>query len=902
MILKKDYKKKQNSTFKSKTTGYLSVLGIATASTFGAINTANAVDLADNDIFADGISQATGSITDPSGDMDIDLKGFALTYTAIDDVSAGVITDSGANDGTDASLIISNTNGVGASTHTIETIIVDGSVSVTAINAEDDVIINIDVVAANDVGGALNLTNNDDTANKHILVDVAGSLTVDGVTTLTAANGAASGASNTTLIVDGAATFTGGIVLNDDTGKSIVEFEQANAVAIAGDIAGGTAGHGTLQVTGATKTFSGTIGATSLLQVDVDALAIFSGAVSATTINVDADTTITGVITGIVVVDTAASDLTIGNNVVGAVSTSAANNILKYNGTAAQSQTGNITSIADGDGIIQVNNTADLVSFNSLIGATTKNVGSIVSAANSSSIFKGKIFTNLINIDGDVTMSVKDNTVERIDLETTATLVIDDTIEAGDEVFSGMTALVNDDIAGTGNIKMPANLTHGESIVLLAQLTDNADAAIKVDVDLALFDTALRNYTTSFVVAANNNDLVVTANDNSTADVAKNLGISTNEATSLLKLGVAVQGDAVALDALQNSLNSEAGLTPADATALSKQASPQTEIISGSTFASKAITGSVQGIMSNRMASLRSGDAFATGMSAGGAMSAKSGFVQVFGTTAEQKNTSSKAQGQISGFDADSSGVAIGFDGISDSGTTVGLSLSMANTEVDSKGTGKATNAIDTYTASIYMDKATDSGYIEGSLTYGISENETSRKITSAGLNRTLTGTYDSYQVSAKVGAGMPNDVGNGFVTPFASFTGTFIDTDSYTERSNVTNDSLRLKISQEEVTSMLGSIGVKYHNVLDNGGVPMISLAVNNEFGDSQIKSNNIYQGTGATTFKTTTDVEELSATLGLGYAFTSGTTSLNIGYEANANDDKYISHGGSIKLVGKF
>jgi hypothetical protein len=50
----------------------------------------------------------------------------------------------------------------------------------------------------------------------------------------------------------------------------------------------------------------------------------------------------------------------------------------------------------------------------------------------------------------------------------------------------------------------------------------------------------------------------------------------------------------------------------------------------------------------------------------------------------------------------------------------------------------------------------------------------------------------------------------------------------------------------------------------LDNGGVPMISLAINNEFGDNTIESTNTYQG-GGTSFKTSTDVEELSATLGL-------------------------------------
>ena len=99
----------------------------------------------------------------------------------------------------------------------------------------------------------------------------------------------------------------------------------------------------------------------------------------------------------------------------------------------------------------------------------------------------------------------------------------------------------------------------------------------------------------------------------------------------------------------------------------------------------------------------------------------------------------------------------------------------------------------------------------------------------------------------------------------------------------------------------MIGSLGIKYHNEMSNGGTPMISLAINNEFGDNSIDSTNTYQG-GGTAFKTSTSVEELSATLGLGYSYGSDTTSIEFAYEADVNDDDYLSHYGSIKLVGKF
>jgi uncharacterized protein with beta-barrel porin domain len=312
------------------------------------------------------------------------------------------------------------------------------------------------------------------------------------------------------------------------------------------------------------------------------------------------------------------------------------------------------------------------------------------------------------------------------------------------------------------------------------------------------------------------------------------------------------------------------------------------------------MTGTVQGIVSNRMASLRSGDAYATGMSAGNGMSANSGFIQAFGSESEQKTTKSKGA-SIFGFDSDTSGVAIGFDGMTDDGSTLGLSASYSTTDVDGKGTGKSKNAIDSYTVSVYADKATENGYLEGSLTYGINDNNASRLVDVSGLDRTYSANYDSSQISLKVGGGVPNEVIDGtFVTPFASATATTISTDAYTEKSTTADDALRLKVAQDDINSLVATVGVKAHMVTDKG-TPMISLALNNEFGDNQINSNNTYQG-GGTKFKTTTDLEELSATLGLGYSFGNDATSLNFNYEANANDDEYVSHYGSVKIIAKF
>jgi uncharacterized protein with beta-barrel porin domain len=643
---------------------------------------------------------------------------------------------------------------------------------------------------------------------------------------------------------------------------------------VTGTINGDGAVEGNITVNsgaGATKvaTFTGDIGVTQELKLlTLTTEATFEGNVKVDNIDLAAATTAIF-----------KQDLTIGANdltLVDAASTAT------FSGTTTQTIIGG----AGGEdilgvGIVQISNTSNEgVNFgaHAHLGTNTLQLKLAADAVLTNSVV-GHVLKDVTTLGG-------------------SSIVLDDNLAAADVVFTATETLTEDSIHASSFIKMPSNFDNGEAIVLFAEVKDADVVAITADVNSALVDTGLVDYVAT---TTSTDDITVTATETSNTVAATTLGVTVNDAKALRQARTAFTGSAAGLDEFSDILSLSNGKTLDNRKKFVKEAAPQSEMIAGSTVAAQGVTNSVQGIMSNRMASLRSGDAYAgTGMSAGGAMSAKSGFIQAFGSTAEQKDRTSGG-GTLSGFDADSTGVAIGFDGISDAGTTVGLSLSMSSTDVDSKGLGKAKNDIDTYTASIYMDKATNSGYVEGSLTVGVSENATSRSVTATDTDRVLSGAYDSQQISLNIGVGMPKDIGTGYVTPFASFTGTQIDTDSYIEKSTVANDTLRLQVSQDDVTSVVGSVGVKYHNVMDNGGTPMISFSINNEFGDNTIGSSNTYQG-GGTAFKTQTDVEELSATLGVGYSLGNDYTSIEFAYEADANDDKYLSHGGSIKLVGKF
>ena len=709
------------------------------------------------------------------------------------------------------------------------------------------------------------------------VTDSEGEIKVTGAATLSGDIGTSATVRLATLNIDENTSVSGTVNVDAITLKAAKTLTAAgDTKTIRGAINGEAAadgGQGNLTVSngGAAakiQTFTGAIGQTAELDmITLTTEADFDSSVKSDGVTIAAATE--GKFGGDLTLG--AADLTLGD----------ATSQATFDGTSAQTITGGAAGEEiDGTGIIQISNTS------------TAGVTFSTNATIDSNTVELKLAAN-----ARATTSVVSHVTKNVETLSGSVLVLDDTIADTNTIFTTTDALDEDSIHASSKIKMPSNFDNGETIKLFVDVLDADVVAITADVNSALVDTGLVNYVAT---TTDTDDITVTATETTDSAAASTLSVTTNEAKALRQARTAMIGTAADLDTLTEALSLENGNSTTDRTNFVDQVAPQDDMISGSTFATKAMTGSLQGIMSNRMASLRSGDAFMTGMSAGNGMSANSGFIQAFGTEAEQKNKTVGSGTQF-GYDASSAGLALGFDGITDNGSVVGLSFSMSNTDVDGKGTGKSKNDIDSYTVSVYADKTTDAGYIEGSLTVGLNENNSSRIVNTAGLDRTYKGDYDSEQVSLKIGGGMPNAVGTGFVTPYGSVTATRITTDAYTETSTTAGDNLRLRVAQDDVDSIVGTVGLKYHTVLDNGGTPMISLAINNEFGDNTINSTNTYQG-GGTAFTTSTDVEELSATLGLGYSFRSDNTTLELAYEADANDDDYLGHYGSIKIVSKF
>ena len=955
--------KHQAETLLRKITSVFSIITIILVTSFGAMNSANALDGQTNTIAANATIAAadlddSGTSAITTGDQDIIVDEANIIDVASVDISVDTIR--AVDDGTADSLTLKL--GAGMQTFTVQETIINAAGEVLTIIVDDEGTNILELqgaatgVAANQVileAEATTTIKLSGSVAHSAIFRGAGKLQVTG----TVSTDEAIGSTKDMGIID----IDGQITSTSTIKGDVLDLDGtiAGATSLTIDLTGTL--NGSITTTGATKFLFGavTLDGNSMITTtgngdtdDIDFGESINGAKNLTLTagdGVASDITITGVVGALTDVTT----LTMTGNV---ITTAAVNSdgliSVTNSGTStmgALGGTGSLTKAGAGKLTLSGVNT---LTGDVIISAGTLEVDATLANTTNVSVAAGAIYdvdaadtiasvsgagniqlgANLTTGDagndtlsgiisgtgdlikagaGTLTITGNNTTTGKLDIDV-GTVILSGSLDGAIDLAAGATIILDDTIvanavvSATGNdgavtatsvIKMPVNLKNLEKIVW----ADGADnAGIITTLNTAVQDNALFNY----VVTDSGDDTEITANAKTAATTASELGVTANQSLAIAQaLASAINdtvADATALDAFSNALNAEGDFSATEDTALAKQVSVQDDLVTGSTFATKAMTGTVQGIVASRMASLRSGDAYVSGIATDNHMSANSMFLQAFGSMSEQDNKRVGSGTQF-GYEADTAGLAIGADGLLSNGSVLGLSLSMSNTDVDGKGTGRAKNDIDSYTASLYMDKATAAGYIEGSLTYGINENSSSRIINTAGLNRTYSADYDSDQISLKIGGGIPNDIGdNTFITPFGSLTATKISTDAYTETSNTADDSLRLRVAQDDVDSFVGTIGIKAHKVTDQG-TPMISLAINNEFGDNTISSTNTYQG-GGTAFNTSTDVEELSATLALGYKFGSDKLSFTLGYEATANDDDYLSHYGSAKLVSKF
>ena len=927
-------------TFEGEIGAAQDIAAIVVGSADGTNSVANFTD----DSGATAWTLGNGGSTTDTVTVNIDSDDGALTIAGTindtTDTSTINITDTGAGAAGNAVTF----SGVIGGTTPVDTIAV-GSATLSG-NADFDA----NVSATN-----LTLTAGN-AASETAVVDFASGTTAT-ITAVTITGGAADNSQDSTLTCTDCIGAITAITLDDDVGQATVAVANAAARAFGGTIDGATAGEGTLTVNESDNTaapdavtFSGNIGGTAgLLAVTVGTdnstagNAVFSGNVTAntftaasgghanedttvsiagnltaTTVNVNTsaaaaaaktDFTVTGTLTATTVnavggANDAGTDPTLflkGDASVATVNLddNGATATLTANGTAAQTLTiGNIRGTANGDGVFQNSNTAGVVTVVGTIGATAT-IEDITLDASTSTTFQSTVAISddmaIGGTAGTTTIGATVTVGDDLTIGDSATIAIASTLGAGDTVFattSNAAVINDDDNNGEVTVKLPSNFTSGA----ITLINDDADISAYAN-EFTVTDNQLTDYT----VQSNGGDntiIEITAAAKSASAAAAELGVSEEAATAIQNAAQAFNSDSTLRDLLTTALTT--GGETARKAASTLQGSPASSTAAGG--AAVTATGTqVVAVGSSRMASLRTGNAFASaqraGFAAGEDVLSKALWFKPFVNFADQ--TQRKG---IAGYETETYGGALGAD-VKIGNSTVGMSFSYANTDVDSKGDGNAQTDIDSYQGTIYADYTTSEWYIEGLFGYARNEIDASRTITLNNL--TAVADYGSNQYMASVGFGMPIEVDeNQFITPKASFQYTLVDNETYTETGA---GSANLRVDQDNVNQALAEFGLRYHtnSTMDSGTLtPELRASFTYDFANDEAVSTSNFNGGGATFQVEGANVQEAGFRGGIGASFIPlGASGLTVAanYDVWARED-FVSHSANLSLRLRF
>ena len=321
------------------------------------------------------ISDGTSIFNAAVSATDIDNDG---TATFKSDVTAAT-----ANDGT----LTLTPNGDNDITHSGA---ISGAGTLNAVEADDDAVNS--VTFSTTVAAA---TFNVGSTSK------SGVVILNGDTTVTNLNiyGGDANAEDSTVTVNGDLDTTT-TTLDDGTNSAVTKiiFADTDTVTISGAITAATANDGTIQVTGANKTFSGTIGGTRIGTLDIDETSTYTGAVTVDSLDIAANKTATF-----------KNDVTLNTS---ATINSSATFLVASAGTpAAITVAGSVLGASDGVGTVQITNTGG-TTFSGTVGNTANTLALI--NIDQDTTFSGSVEATAINNAASTTATFSDNVTATI--------------------------------------------------------------------------------------------------------------------------------------------------------------------------------------------------------------------------------------------------------------------------------------------------------------------------------------------------------------------------------------------------------------------------------------------------------------------------------------------------------
>lgn len=519
-------------------------------------------------------------------------------------------------------------------------------------------------------------------------------------------------------------------------------------------------------------------------------------------------------------------------------------------------------------------------------GETAIKGGGIVHLNWSSGTVRGNLLELAeVNIEGDTTFEGDTIQAAYVDLSTGklslrgTNTAIDGTLELADgsvlELFLGNSTSTTDPVvAVSGNLEVTGNA----SVALQAQSDDftterggNTYTLIKANSitggdGLTVTSSTALLTVNSYTVDGTTVQAVVTGKTD--AAISESViagGGSSNAVNAVLPFDNEVMGELSESDPVFQAFANAS--TDQELAALAEELTP--DVNGGATQAALNTQTLITGALNDRNNATR-------GLSSGDALQETGIWAKALSNNANQDERHG-----IDGYDADSTGIAIGADGKLNAETTVGVAYSYITTDVKSDNGNKTD--VDTHALTAYGSYELNNYFVDAALTYGLGQNDSKRYV--AGTE--AKGDYDSDLVAVDVLAGYTYNLNKSLILePRVGARYANVSFDSYSEKGS----SAALNVGSQRYE--LGEIGAG------------VRLAASYPLGEGQFKPEATVMGwhdtiadktaanssfvIGSSTFATTgTTPARDSVELGLGGEYSVGAVTVGANYTYTTKDE---------------
>lgn len=462
----------------------------------------------------------------------------------------------------------------------------------------------------------------------------------------------------------------------------------------------------------------------------------------------------------------------------------------------------------------------------------------------------------------------------------------------GDITFDAGSTL-NMSVTDEGNGLLSARNIHADEGSKLA-LTISKTMEIGDSDNITLFETTGK-FDNNFTNEISNNRYKITSIDggtynikyeNSASDVVNDAGGSTNNASTAeawdsMKTSAGANTQAKAVADVLNNLSQNDSKAYVDAlTAVAPEVAPMVQKTQSET------ANQVFGAVSTRL----TGGSVSTGgegMSSGDNIFERAAmWVQGLFNKSKLDDTSKSY-----GFDADSSGVAMGAEKYVTEDTKIGLGYAYTNTDIDSF---MRSTDVDTHTAFVYGEYKPSNWYVNGIMSYGWSDYSENKNVSGIGVKAD----YDAETFGLQAMTGYDMQLKHFGLTPEVGLRYVHISQDGYT-------DSADQKVSSSDSDILTGVIGAKVSKTwtLENGMniKPEARIAATYDLMNDDVNSV-VTLANGSAYMVEGDALDRFGMEFGAGVtAEVNDNVEFALGYEGKFRED-YQDHTGLVNLKYKF